>query len=72
MLHPITNADGARLAVEMQELIPTSCCTPGTWARWGSTLRQARTRDDPIYPESKVRPRLWETWLPDIYINMHG
>jgi hypothetical protein len=37
---PITNADGARLAVEMQE--------------------------------TKVRPRLWETWLPDVYINMHG
>jgi hypothetical protein len=28
--------------------------------------------DDPIYPESKVRPQILETWLPDIFINMHG
>jgi hypothetical protein len=27
---------------------------------------------DPIYPEAKVRPRLWRTWLPDIFLNPHG
>jgi hypothetical protein len=28
--------------------------------------------EDPIYPEAKVRPKLWNTWLPDIYMNPHG
>ena len=27
----------------------------------------------PIYPESTVRRlRLWEMWLPDIFLNPHG
>ena len=29
-------------------------------------------QDFPIYPESKVRTRLWERWLPDIFLNPHG
>ena len=26
----------------------------------------------PIYPESTVRRRLWDMWLPDIFLNPHG
>ena len=25
-----------------------------------------------MYPETKVRPKLWNTWLPDIFLNPHG
>src|SRR5947207_14585973 len=25
-----------------------------------------------MYPESKVRVKLWKTWLPDIFLNPHG
>ncbi len=31
-----------------------------------------RWDSDPIYPESKVRPKLWRTWLTDIFLNPHG
>ena len=72
VLHPITNADGARLAVEMQELNPDFMLHAGYLGALGVDIAAGQGSDDPIYPESKVRPRLWETWLPDIYINMHG
>ena len=72
VLHPITNADGAQLAVEMQELNPDFMLHAGYLGALGVDVAEGQDSDDPIYPESKVRPRLWETWLPDIYINMHG
>ena len=72
VLHPITNADGARLAVEMQEINPDFMLHAGYLGALGVDVAAGQSSDDPIYPESKVRPRLWETWLPDIYINMHG
>ena len=28
--------------------------------------------NDPVYPESSIRRRLWRTWLPDIFLNPHG
>jgi hypothetical protein len=72
VLHPITNADGARLAVEMQEINPDFMLHAGYLGALGVDVAAGQNSDDPIYPESKVRPRLWETWLPDVYINMHG
>ena len=72
VLHPITNADGARLAVQMQETNPDFMLHAGYLGALGVDIAAGQDSDDPIYPESKVRPRLWETWLPDIYINMHG
>ena len=72
VLHPITNADGARLAVQMQETNPDFMLHAGYLGALGVDIEAGQHLDDPIYPESKVRPRLWETWLPDIYINMHG
>ena len=72
VLHPITNADGARLAVEMQEINPDFMLHAGYLGALGVDVAAGQNSDDPIYPESQVRPRLWETWLPDIYINMHG
>ena len=72
VLHPITNADGARLAVQMQETNPDFMLHAGYLGALGVDIEAGQNSDDPIYPESKVRPRLWKTWLPDIYINMHG
>ena len=72
VLHPITNADGARLAVGMQETNPDFMLHAGYLGALGVDVASGQNSDDPIYPESKVRPRLWEAWLPDIYINMHG
>lgn len=72
VLHPITNPDGARLAVEMQEVTPDFMLHAGYLGSLGVDATAGERDDDPVYPESQVRRRIRETWLPDIYINMHG
>ena len=72
VLHPITNPDGARLAVEMQEINPDFMLHAGYLGALGVDATSGEGDPDAIYPESQVRRRIRETWLPDIYINMHG
>jgi hypothetical protein len=72
VLHPITNPDGARLAYEMQLENPDFMLHAGYLGALGVDATSGAGTDDPIYPESNVRPELQETWLPDIFINMHG
>lgn len=72
VLHPITNPDGARLAVEMQEITPDFMLHAGYLGALGVDATAGENDPDALYPESQVRRRIRETWLPDIYINMHG
>ncbi|MGD2071186.1 MAG: M14 family metallopeptidase, partial [Gemmatimonadota bacterium] len=72
VLHPITNPDGARLAVEMQETNPDFMLHAGYLGALGVDATAGERDSDPIYPESQARRRLRETWLPDAYVNMHG
>ena len=72
VLHPITNADGARLAWEMQRDNPDFMLHAGYLGALGVDATAGAGTSDPIYPESKARPELQEAWLPDISMNMHG
>jgi hypothetical protein len=72
VLHPITNPDGARLAWEMQRVNPDFMLHAGYLGALGVDATSGAGSDDPIYPESRVRPELQETWLPDIFMNLHG
>jgi len=72
VLHPITNPDGARLAWEMQRVNPDFMLHAGYLGALGVDATSGANADDPIYPESKARPLIQDTWLPDIYMNMHG
>lgn len=72
VLHPITNPDGARLAVEMQRTNPDFMLHAGYLGALGVDATAGANNPDGLYPESRVRPRLMETWLPDIFVNMHG
>ena len=72
VLHPITNPDGAQLAFEMQKVNPDFTLHAGYLGALGVDVTTEAAEEDPIYPESRVRPELMATWLPDVYINMHG
>jgi hypothetical protein len=72
VLHPVTNPDGARLAYEMQLENPDFMLHAGYLGALGVDATSGANTEDPIYPESTVRPKLQEMWLPDVYINMHG
>jgi len=72
VVHPITNPDGAQLAYELHQLTPDHMLHAGYLGALGVDVTSATGDTDPIYPESNVRERLWQTWLPDIFLNPHG
>ena len=72
VLHPITNPDGAELAVEMHKTNPDFMLHAGYLGSLGVDVESETSSLDPKYPESSVRRMIRETWLPDVYINMHG
>src|SRR4051812_926018 len=72
VIHPITNADGAQLAYDLQKINPTHMLHAGYLGALGVDVTSAQWDNDPIYPESGIRPKIWRTWLPDIFLNPHG
>ncbi len=72
VIHPITNADGAQLAYDLQKINPTYMLHAGYLGALGVDVTSAQWDSDPIYPESGIRPKIWRTWLPDIFLNPHG
>ena len=72
VIHPITNADGAQLAYDLQEINPTYMLHAGYLGALGVDVTSAQWDTDPMYPESGIRPKIWRTWLPDIFLNPHG
>jgi Zinc carboxypeptidase len=71
VFHPFTNPDGAQLAYDLYKITPDYLLHPGYLGSLGVSL-VTRWDSDPMYPESKVRVKLWKTWLPDIFLNPHG
>ena len=71
VLNPILNADGAQLAYDMQLVNPDFTLHAGYLGALGMDVTSG-SGDDPLYPESKVRPEIMEAWLPDAYLNLHG
>ncbi len=72
VIHPITNPDGAQLAYDLHRITPDQMLHAGYLGSLGVDVTAAQWDDDPVYPESAVRRRLWRTWLPDIFLNPHG
>ena len=72
IVHPFTNPDGAQTAYDLYRLTPDYILHAGYLGSLGQDATTGGDDDHPIYPESTVRGRLWETWLPDIFLNPHG
>lgn len=72
VLHPITNPDGADLAVDLHNLNEYYMDHAGYLGPLGVDITRDQDKRDPRYEVAKVRREIGETWLPDIYINMHG
>ena len=72
VIHPFTNPDGAQLAYDLYRMTPDYILHAGYLGSLGMDATSGGGQDFPIYPESKVRNRLWERWLPDIFLNPHG
>jgi hypothetical protein len=72
VLHPVENPDGAQMAYDLQKLTPTHMLHAGRYSALGMDVASQVGMADPLLPESRVRGRIWQEWLPDIYLNPHG
>ena len=72
VVHPITNVDGAQLAMDLAKITPNNMLHPGYHASLTADVVTDQWGKDPLYPESRTRRQLWETWLPDAFLNPHG
>lgn len=74
VVQPMKNPDGAGLAYEMYQLNKDFTNHAGYIGALGINISNALNDNklDPIYPEATVRQALRETWLPDIFMNLHG
>ena len=72
VVHPITNPDGAQLAYDLHQITPDHMLHAGYLGSLGVDVTSGQGSPDPMYPETNIRPKLWQTWLPDIFLNPHG
>jgi hypothetical protein len=72
VIHPFTNPDGAQLAYDLYTITPDYILHAGYLGALGQNVARNVDPDHPIYPEGPIRSRIWETWLPDIFLNPHG
>ncbi|MBE3134293.1 MAG: hypothetical protein IMZ55_12525, partial [Acidobacteria bacterium] len=72
VIHPITNADGARLGAELYKLTPDYILHAAYLGALGVNMSTLQWAQDGLYPEGRVRPRLWRAWLPDAVLDPHG
>jgi hypothetical protein len=72
VVQPIVNADGAQLAYDLQKITPNHMLHAGYLGSLGVDMTAGQWDPDPIYPEASIRPKIWRTWLPDVFLNPHG
>ncbi len=65
------NPDGAELAYEMQKNEPFHSLHAGRYGALGVDMGY-QTGTKPLLPEAAVRTRLYDRWVPDIFLNLHG
>jgi len=72
VIQPMENPDGAALAFELAKLAPFHSLHAGRYSSLGVDIGAQLDSARPILPEASVRPGLYDRWLPDIYLNLHG
>ena len=72
VIHPFTNPDGAQLAYDLYRITPDYILHAGYLGPLGMDITSGSRDDHPIYPEAPIRNRIWNRWLPDIFLNPHG
>jgi len=72
VIHPMENPDGTELAFELQKLTPFHSLHAGRYSSLGMEIGYQVNAAKPLLPEAKVRGYLYDRWLPDIYLNLHG
>ncbi len=71
VFEPVENPDGAELAFAMQKNEPFHSLHAGRYGALGVDMGY-QTGAKPVLPEAAVRTRLYDRWVPDVFLNLHG
>ncbi len=72
VIQPMENPDGAALAGELAEHAPFHSLHAGRYGTLGVDIGYAPGSAGHVLPEALVRTGLYDRWLPDVYLNLHG
>ncbi len=72
VIQPMENPDGAAVASELARLAPFHSLHAGRYGTLGVDVGAQVDAGRPVLPEAAVRTALYDKWLPDIYLNLHG
>ncbi len=72
VLNPMENADGMVLLEEMLRFTPTDKCHAARYNGVGREYYQEYFNPVTPFGEARVKPSIWERWLPDICADNHG
>lgn len=69
---PLENVDGAALHHRMAEEHPHWKLHAARYNACGLEFQEYRFRPDSPFGESRIYPKVWERWAPDVVIDDHG
>lgn len=72
VIEPMENPDGSALAVELQKLTPHHMLHAGRYSALGTDIGYHVNNANSLITEARVRKRIYDRWLPDVFLNDHG
>lgn len=72
VIFPVVNPDGAQIAYEMYKENPDFMLHAGRYGALGTDVGTRSYNGDNRYPEAGIASIIKDTWLPDVYMDMHG
>jgi hypothetical protein len=72
VINPMENVDGIAIMEEMLKLTPTDKLHAGRYNKAGEEYYAEYFNPETLFGEAKVKPAIWERWLPDICVDNHG
>lgn len=72
VINPMENVDGIVILEEMLRITPTDKLHAGRYNKAGQEYYKEYFNPETPFGEAKVKPHIWEKWLPDICVDNHG
>ena len=72
VINPLENADGVVITEEMLQWTPTDKLHAGRYNQAGREYYNEYFRPQTVFGEAKVKPAVWQRWLPEICCDDHG
>lgn len=72
VIQPLENPDGAALIGELLKTEPLHSLHAGRYGSLGLDIGYQTPANKDLLPEAAARTALYDRWLPDIYLNLHG